>query len=79
MSLQRRRCQQGIIFKRLRKEKNDRERLDRQLSFFCSYKLRIGGGHMGIGAQVAFFNQKIDGDGFRPLQQGDEVLDGLDE
>lgn len=44
-----------------------------------SYKLRIGGGHMGIGAQVAFFNQKIDGDGFRPLQQGDEVLDGLDE
>lgn len=44
-----------------------------------SYKLRIAGGHLGIGAQVSMFNQKIDASGFRPIEQGDNVLDQLNE
>lgn len=44
-----------------------------------AYKLRIGGGHMGIGAQISFFNQAIDASGFRPVQTGDQVLDQLSE
>ncbi len=44
-----------------------------------SYKLRIGGGHMGIGAQVSLFNQSIDASGFRPIEEGDPTLTGLNE
>ena len=44
-----------------------------------SYKLRIGGGHMGIGAQVTMFNQVIDATGFRPIDEGDPVLSQLSE
>lgn len=49
------------------------------VKFGYSYKLRIGGGHLGIGAQVSLYNQKIDADGFRPIQEGDQVLSDLDE
>lgn len=44
-----------------------------------SYKLRIGGGHLGIGAQVSMYNQKIEKDGFRPIQTGDPTIDNLSE
>lgn len=44
-----------------------------------SYKLRIGGGHLGIGAQVSMFNQKIDQNKFRPIEQGDQTLQSLSE
>ena len=44
-----------------------------------SYKLRVGGGHLGIGAQVSLFNQSIDKDMPRPIQSGDPLLDQLDE
>lgn len=44
-----------------------------------SYKLRIGGGHMGIGAQVTMFNQAIDASGLRPIDEGDPVLSQLSE
>lgn len=44
-----------------------------------SYKLRIGGGHMGIGAQISFFNQQTDPSGFRPIDPNDPVLDNLSE
>lgn len=47
------------------------------VKFGYSYKLRIAGGQMGIGAQVALFNQTIDKGGFRPIQEGDPVLDKL--
>ena len=43
-----------------------------------SYKLRIGGGHLGIGAQISLYNQsnKLEA---RPIQDGDPVLGQLDE
>ncbi len=44
-----------------------------------AYKLRIGGGHLGIGAQVSLFNQKIEKSGFRPIETGDPVLDKVGE
>lgn len=44
-----------------------------------SYKLRVGGGHLGIGAQVSLFNQAIDPSGFRPITEGDPVLQNLSE
>ena len=44
-----------------------------------AYKLNIGGGHLGIGAQVSIFNQAIDKSGLRPLQEGDPVLSQLSE
>ncbi len=42
-----------------------------------AYKLRIGGGHLGIGVQASLFNQTINKDGFDPLQDGDPVLTQL--
>ena len=42
-----------------------------------AYKLRIGGGHLGIGVQASLFNQTINKDGFDPLQDGDPVLNQL--
>ncbi|MCR4681274.1 MAG: PorP/SprF family type IX secretion system membrane protein [Bacteroidales bacterium] len=45
-----------------------------------SYKLRIGAGHLGIGAQVSLYNQKLkSSDSWRPIQPGDPVLDRLGE
>lgn len=44
-----------------------------------SYKLRIGGGHLGIGAHVSLFNQSIDKDKFRPTTPGDPLLQMLSE
>ena len=44
-----------------------------------AYKLRIGGGHLGIGAQVSIFNQAIDAGGLRPVESGDPLLDQLSE
>lgn len=44
-----------------------------------SYKLRVAGGHMGIGLQVGMFNQAVSSEGFRPIQTGDPVLSQLDE
>ncbi|MBQ3733662.1 MAG: PorP/SprF family type IX secretion system membrane protein [Bacteroidales bacterium] len=44
-----------------------------------AYKLRVGGGHLGIGAQVSLYNQKIDASGFNPTQEGDPTLQGLSE
>lgn len=44
-----------------------------------AYKLRIGGGHLGIGAQVSLYNQAIDNRHFRPTQEGDPYLDKLSE
>ena len=44
-----------------------------------AYKLRIGGGHLGIGVQASLFNQTINKDGFDPLQDGDPVLAQLSE
>lgn len=44
-----------------------------------SYKLRIAGGHLGIGLQASLYNQKISKDGFRPIQTGDPVIDNLGE
>jgi type IX secretion system PorP/SprF family membrane protein len=44
-----------------------------------AYKLRVGGGNLGIGAQVSLYNQTIDNSGFRPIIDGDPVLEGLSE
>ncbi|MCR4964592.1 MAG: PorP/SprF family type IX secretion system membrane protein [Bacteroidales bacterium] len=44
-----------------------------------AYKLRVGGGHLGIGAQIALYNQKIEADGFRPTESGDPTLEQLEE
>lgn len=44
-----------------------------------AYKLRIGGGHLGIGAQVALYNQAIDADKYRPINEGDPTIDQLGE
>jgi len=44
-----------------------------------AYKMRVGGGHLGIGAQVSLFNQTIDAGGFTPIQQGDPILEELSE
>lgn len=44
-----------------------------------SYKLRVGGGHLGIGAQISLFNQTIDASGFRPITPGDPLLQNLSE
>ncbi len=44
-----------------------------------SYKLGIGPGRMGIGVQVSLFNQSIDADGYRPIDQDDPVLSELSE
>ncbi len=44
-----------------------------------SYKLRIGGGHLGIGAQVSIYNQAIDANKFRPIDSGDPLLSQLSE
>lgn len=42
-----------------------------------AYKLRVGGGHMGIGFNIAMYNQAIDAGGFRPIQSGDPILSQL--
>jgi type IX secretion system PorP/SprF family membrane protein len=44
-----------------------------------AYKLRVGGGHLGIGAQVSLYNQVIDNSGFRPIVDGDPTLQNLSE
>ncbi len=44
-----------------------------------AYKLRVGGGNLGIGAQVSLYNQSIDNSGFNPIVDGDPVLQGLSE
>ena len=44
-----------------------------------AYKLRLGGGHLGIGAQVSLFNQAIKPDPLHPLQEGDPLLQMLSE
>ena len=44
-----------------------------------AYKLRIGGGHLGIGAQVSLYNQVIDNSHLRPGQEGDPTLQALSE
>ena len=44
-----------------------------------AYKLRLGGGHLGIGAQVSLYNQAIKPDQLIPIQPGDPVLDQLSE
>ncbi|MCQ2285505.1 MAG: PorP/SprF family type IX secretion system membrane protein [Bacteroidales bacterium] len=43
-----------------------------------SYKLRIPTGSLGIGLQVGFLSQKLDGSKMRPLQDGDQILTNLD-
>lgn len=44
-----------------------------------AYKLRLGGGHLGIGAQVSLYNQAIKPDHLHPLQEGDPILQNLSE
>lgn len=44
-----------------------------------AYKLRLGGGHLGIGAQVSLYNQAIDKSGFHGTQEGDPILQNLSE
>ena len=44
-----------------------------------AYKLRLGGGHLGIGAQVSLYNQAIKPEKLTPLQPGDPLLDQLSE
>ena len=44
-----------------------------------AYKLRLGGGHLGIGAQVSLFNQAIKPDPLHPIQEGDPLLQMLSE
>ncbi len=44
-----------------------------------SYKLRIGGGSLGIGFNVSLFNQSIESDKFKPITPGDPTLDNLSE
>lgn len=43
-----------------------------------SYKLRLGPGHLGIGAQLAMYNQKIKAN-WRPIDEGDAVLEQTKE
>lgn len=45
--------------------------------FGYAYKLKIPTGHLGIGLQVSFYNQSIDGSKLHALQTGDNVLDLL--
>ena len=47
------------------------------LRFGYAYKLKIPTGHLGIGLQVSFFNQAIDGSKLHALEEGDEVLSKL--
>ena len=44
-----------------------------------AYKLRLGGGHLGIGAQISLYNQAIKPDQLTPIQPGDPILDQLSE
>jgi type IX secretion system PorP/SprF family membrane protein len=44
-----------------------------------AYKMRVGGGHLGIGLQASLFNQSIDKASFRPIVEGDPVLAQLSE
>lgn len=44
-----------------------------------AYKMRVGGGNLGIGAQVSLFNQSLKSDGFNPIQEGDPTLQNLSE
>ncbi len=44
-----------------------------------AYKMRVGGGHLGIGLQASLFNQSIDKASFRPIVEGDPVLQQLSE
>ena len=44
-----------------------------------AYKLRVGGGHLGIGAQVSLYNQSIDASGLHPIVDGDPVIQQLSE
>ena len=44
-----------------------------------AYKMRVGGGNLGIGAQVSLFNQSLNSSGLNPLQDGDQVLERLSE
>ena len=41
-----------------------------------AYRLHAGPGTLGIGAQVGFFNEKMDFSKFIPLDQGDQLLTG---
>ena len=43
-----------------------------------AYKLRVGGGHLGIGAQMSLYNQAIDPK-WNTTQEGDPILDKLSE
>lgn len=42
-----------------------------------AYKLKIPTGHLGIGLQVSFFNQSINGTKLHALETGDELLDKI--
>ena len=44
-----------------------------------AFKLRLGGGHLGIGAQVSLYNQAMKPDPLNPIQEGDPVLSNLSE
>ncbi|MBO6080970.1 MAG: PorP/SprF family type IX secretion system membrane protein [Bacteroidales bacterium] len=44
-----------------------------------AYKLRVGGGHLGIGAQVSLYNQAIDVSGFNPTDPNDPYFQSLSE
>lgn len=44
-----------------------------------AYKLRVGGGNLGIGLQASLYNQKLDASGLRPTQEGDPTLSQLNE
>ena len=43
-----------------------------------AYKMRVAGGHLGIGAQVSLYNQSIDGK-WNVIQEGDPTLENLSE
>lgn len=47
------------------------------IRFGYAYKLKIPTGHLGIGLQVSFFNQAIDGSKLHALQSDDDVLNKL--
>lgn len=42
-----------------------------------SYKVNLPVGRLGIGAQVGFLNQSIDKEAYRPLQDGDPLIEQL--
>ena len=44
-----------------------------------AYKLRVGGGNLGIGAQVSLYNQVIDASGLIPTDPNDPTLISLSE